>query len=803
MSIDACAHDVRHSVRTLRMSPAFTLMVIVMLGLGIGINAAVFTVIDAALFKGSPLVHQSDRIVQITTSKDLIYYPDFEEWRSQATSFEGIALVRGVFHTLSDDGGDAESYFTTEVTANTFHLLGVAPMLGRDFGVSDEQPGAEHVVILRYEMWERRFAAHPDIVGRTIRIDGVPARIIGVMPRGFAFPSNQDLWAPLIPPAAALRREVGYARYAYARMSEGTSIETARANMDTIATRLERAYPRTNQGVSPVVRGFEEWFVGTRARALYRGLWGAVAFVLLIVCANVASLMVERAIGRSHEIAVRLALGAGRWRIIRACLVESVILSILGGAAGWWIAKAAVYIYTLAQVGNDMALGLTMDHRVVVYFVTISLAAGLLAGLAAASQLTRLNINSTSKDGGRGTVGGKHAKRTSALFVGAEMVLAVVLLASAGVIVRSFLKVYAADVGVDSARVLTMSLYVPPDRYTSPEARLSFYRDLGRHLQGLPGVESVGFGTAAPADYTPRLGYQLADAATVDEASHPTVGEFVTGSAYFQTLGARLVSGRYFDDSDRASSMPVAIVNERFAARNWPGEVALGKRFRLFAPGRDATPWLTVVGVVSNIVQNDRTRQAFEPLVYVPHEQQPQPNMFAFIRTSVAPGSLAAAVRRQVYAMDATLPVPALWPLAERFDRAYAFERNVTGVLVLFAVVALIVASIGLYATISSSVHRRVQEIGIRMAIGATRREILALVFKQGSIPVGIGLAIGLTASLAVNLVFQSALVGVSPADPVALLAASGVLVLSTACGCWIPARWATRVDPIVALRHE
>ena len=345
-----------------------------------------------------------------------------------------------------------------------------------------------------------------------------------------------------------------------------------------------------------------------------------------------------------------------------------------------------------------------------------------------------------------------------------------------------------------------MDLYTPPERFPSLDARISFYRDLEARLQAIPSVESAGLG-AAPTDPVARIAYERADAPIVEERLRPRVASIVVSPGYFRTLRARMISGRDFNDYDRASSLPVAIVNESFAGRNWPGESPVGT-LRLFVPGEKSAPGLTVVGVVSNIVQNDRTRQAFDPLVYVPDGQHGGAE-FALVRTSVAPGSLAAAVRRQIRAVDPNLRVAVLLPLAERLDRAYAFERNVAALVLVFAGVALFLASAGLYAALSHSVTRRVREIGIRVAAGATGRDILKLVFGQAIPPVGAGLAIGLAASFALNRVWRSQLVGVSPADPVALAVASAALVLSAALGCWIPARRAARVDPVVALKHE
>jgi predicted permease len=812
--LEGLFQDVRLGLRTLRRRPAFTAIAVAMLALGAGINIAVFTVVNAALFKGWPIVCRNDRIVQIATSRNFVYYPDFEAWRLQAKSFSGMALLRGRFHTLDDAANAPETCFTTEVTAGMFPLLGVKPTLGRDFLPSDEQPGAAPVVILRYEVWARRFGADPALVGKAIRIDGHPTTVIGVMPKGFSFPypMRQDLWTPLTPTVAALTRETGYAPYAFARLADGATIQGARTEMTTIGRRLGNAFPRTNRDVVPEVRSFGEWFIGPDARTLYKSMWAAVGFLLLIVCANVANLLVQQAMSRAQEISIRLALGAGRWRIIRQFLIESLLLSLLSGAIAWWIAKAGVRIYALAQVHEDV-LSFAMDLRVFAWLAAISVSTGLAAGLAAAVYLTKQNIHGASihgaaKDSGRGIAGARRGKRFSDFFVTAEVVLAVALLASAGVLSRSFLKFYTADLGADTANILAISSPdLPPERYSGPAAWISFYRDLELRLRVIPGVESVGFGSA-PGDDTLRPRYELRDDTSAAEI-RPAAGEIVAGADYFRTLGIRVVSGRAFNSSDRPRSLPVAIVNQRFAARNWPGRMPPGKQIRLLprmgapVPGNKPAPWLTIVGVVSNVVENDHTRQSVDSLVYVPFEQAPAPFMPVLARTGVAPASLIAPIRRQFEAMDPELAVPALMPLRERLDRAWTFERNVTALFLFFAAVALLLAAVGLYAAVSHSVSRRVQEIGIRVAIGATGGDILTLVLRQGVLPVGAGLALGLAGSFATNRVLKSQLVGVSPADPIALAAASALLVLCAALGCIAPARRALRLDPAAAVRHE
>jgi predicted permease len=368
----------------LRRSPAFALVVVATLAVAIGANTAVFTVVNATLFSGFPLAQRNDRIVYITTNKDAVYYPDFEEWRAQAMSFEGVALARNIYVTLGDDSGGLEAYFTTEVTTDAFSLLGVTPLLGRDFLPGDQQPGAEPVAILRYDLWKRDFGGDPAIIGQSVRINGIPTTVIAVMPATFSFPTDQELWIPLVPTPAAQNRETFYARYVFARLADAATIEDARAEMEVIGRRLASEYPNTNRDITPVLSRFDQWAFGPKASVLYEATWGAVAFVLLIACSNVASLLLDRALGRSREVSIRLALGAGRWRTMRQLLLESLILSGLGGAAGWWISKLAVRTYALEQAsgGIERVLDYAMGYTALAYLVSISVATGLVVGPA-------------------------------------------------------------------------------------------------------------------------------------------------------------------------------------------------------------------------------------------------------------------------------------------------------------------------------------------------------------------------------------------------------------------------------------
>jgi predicted permease len=552
----------------------------------------------------------------------------------------------------------------------------------------------------------------------------------------------------------------------------------------------------------PEVQTFSEFFIGPNGALIYASMWGAVGFVLLIACANLANLLLARALGRSREISVRMALGSGRWRIIRQLLIESLMLSGLGGLLGWWIAKWGLISYqrAMSYKSSWLVLDYSMDQSVLAYLIAISIGTGILFGLAPALRLSRIDIHAGLKDGGRRSTGGGRAKHLSSLLVTAEMALAIVLLAGAGVMIRSFLIIHNANIGVDTGNVLIASVELPAIRYAHPDARIAFYDRLRARLNALPGVESTTLSDALPAAGPPRRPFELAGAPS-DSGPHPRLSAVTITPEYFRTLRASLLSGREFIDADAATAVPVALVNQRFASQYLAGENPLGKRLRLFR-GDQPEAWLTIVGVVSNIVQNDASRQRFDPVVYLPFRQNAAQDPWIFLRSSIPQEALAAAFRREIQALDADLPIYGPYSLTERLER-YWDSRFYGGLFLIFAAIALLLASIGLYTVIAHAVSQRTQEIGVRMALGGTPRDILNLVLRQGMLPLGIGLVIGLVASLAVNQLLKSMLVQVSPADPIALLAASAVLIVAALLGCVIPARRAIRVDPVDALRHE
>jgi putative ABC transport system permease protein len=815
--LDEVLWDIRYALRVLRSSPGFTAVAVLTLALGIGVNATVFTVTNALLFKGFPSVVRNDRILYIHSEKNGQYsgvsYPDFQDWRDQVKAFDSIGTVRDLRIILNDRSGFPENYTATLITANAFQLLGQKPILGRDFAASDERPGAAPVAILTNGFWEQRFGKDPAIVGQTLSIhSSPPTTVIGVMPKGFSFPQNQDLWMPLVPTPELQRREFRPLWFAFGRLADGATAERARAELEVIGQRLASTYPRSNQAQIPTIENFIDFWIvrqmDRNAPLMYRAMWGAVGLVLLIACANLANLMLARAIGRSREMSLRMALGSGRWRIIRQVLTESLILSAMGGVLGWGIAKWGARAYQLAierqrQAWSRNLLDYTMDNRSLAYLMAISIGAGLLFGLAPALRFSKRDFNTLLKDGGRGAMGGRYGKRLSGLLVIGEVALAVVLLAGAGVMIRSFLNLATAHLGVRTANTLVMGLNLPQAKYPTREAQVSFFDRLKIRLEAVPGVDSTAIGPIPTFAIGGGTAYELTGGGPVDEQSRPTIPVAPIGPDYFRTLGVAVRSGREFNMFDGPSGVPVVLVNQRFATQHWPREDPLGQRVRLFdghAPGA----WRVVVGVVPNLVQG-AYRQEIDPLVYVPYRQGTGAYGSVFVRTSVPTAGLVPAFRREISALDPDLPI---WngpdSLADDLTRGlYGNIRNHTVVFLIFAAIALLLASMGLYAVVAYSASLRTQEIGVRMAIGATARDILTLVLMQALVPLGIGLTFGLAASLAVTRVLTAELVQVSPADPITFVVASAVLMVAATLGCLIPARRAMRVDPVVALRHE
>ena len=801
--------DVRFGLRTLARNPVFTFVAVIALSLGIGANAVVFTLTNTVLLKGFPF-DKNDRILymgsrNLTRSDQFgpVSYADFRDWRTQAKSFVGIAAASGTQINLTDDQGLPETHRAAQMSANSFYLIGQKPLIGRDFTSADEAVGAPQVMILTYGLWERRYGKDANILGRIVKLNGTPTSIIGVMPKGLTFPFDGDLWFPLVPTADSEKRELRDL-IAFGRLTDGATLESARAEMQTIGHNLAMAYPVTNQNFAPVVWTYNRFYVGAEITTIFLAMLVAVSFVLLIACANVANLLLARAVSRSREISIRIAVGATRWRLIRQLLIESVIIAVAGGALGWLLGLWGVHIFDVVTTpfGKPSWMVFSMDYRVFAYLAAVSFGSSLLFGLAPALRLSKLDVLSGLKDGGRGSSEGHHSRRLSSLLVIAEMALAIVLLAGAGLMIRSFLNVYRASLGVNTTKsVLTMRLILPQAKYSHPNDQIFLHERLKTSLESIPGVERVAIANFLPTGGSTPIPYEF-EGAPMDASRRATLSAVVITSDYFHVMGVAALQGRFFTDSDGVAGPQVAIVNQRFAAKFWPGEDPLGKRLRLFS-GATAQPWLTVVGVVPNIVQNDIAPRQIDPLIYLPYRERPQADMAVVALTRVPPVTLGTAFRREIQSIDPDLPIYNLWTMQQRLERNYWFYRAMGVLFVVFAGIALMLASIGLYAVMAHSVGQRTQEMGLRMALGATARNLLRLVFVTGMRQVAIGLAIGALASLAMMRVLKSALVAVSPADPATFVIATAVLVLAAALGCYIPARRAMRVDPLVALRHE
>ena len=801
--------DVRFAFRTLANNPGFTLVAVTALALGIGVNATVFTLANGVLFKSMPF-DQNDRILYLSMRnanrgdrRAGVSVPDFRDWKASQKSFEdmGAYVPDGV--NYSDKTGLPEVYNVARMTANSFRMIGQKPVIGRDFADADEKPGAPAVTILGYGLWERRYGKDPAVLGRSVRVNEVPTTIIGVMAEGFIFPGTTDFWTPYIPGDETDKRETRRLNV-FARLREGVTQKTAAAEMDGIAKRLQGAYPLTNSGFFAQAQTFGEVFNGGQIIVVFSAMLGAVGFVLLIACANVANLLLGRAVSRAREISIRAALGASRWRIVRQLLVESVMLSIAGGLIGWLIAIWGVRTFdrVVVPLGKPAFIDFSMDYHVFVYLIAVSIGTGVLFGLAPALRLAKLDVNTALKDGGRGSSGGGRAKYLSGLLVVTEMALAVVLLVGAGLMIHSFLAASRAMIGINTDKVLTMRLQLPESKYPKNQDMIAFHERLNRQLSSLGGVEAVSITSTLPTGGWSALPFELEGAEPVDQKRRPTLNAVIISPEYFRAAEVRGISGRLFNDSDGVAGPPVIIVNRQFAEKYWAGEDPLGKRLRTFRGAQPET-WVTVIGVVPNVMQSGNVNQ-FDPLVYIPYRQRPERDMAVMARTTVPPETLGTAFRQAVQNIDADLPVYRLMTMSARLELNFWQWRVFGSLFAIFAGVALLLASVGLYAVIAHAVNQRTQEIGVRMALGASSGQIYRLVFGQGAIQIAIGLAAGLAGAFGVTRILKSILAGtVSPTDPATFAIATAVLAAAAALGCLIPARRAMAVDPVVALRHE
>ena len=811
--------DLKYAVRSLRMNPGYTAIVVATLTLAIGANAAIFSVADAVMLR--PYSYPDlDRVVMIneTTRKGgamSVAWPTFQDWAAQQQSFEYFGLYRGT--TASLTGGDQPERLSAAIASSqVFGALGIGASAGRTFTPEEDKPGAPRTALISERLWRGRFDGDPAIVGRAVVLNGEAHVIAGVMPPGMRFPSRlTDVWLPLGSIAATLPTARGSHPnlFVAARLKPGVSFDQAAADMDTIARRLEKQYPESNTDVAVAMVPYYEQIVRSIRPTLYV-LLGAVGFVLLIGCANLANLMLARAERRQREIAVRAALGAERRRIVQQLLTESLLLAVIGGGLGVLLAGWGVKLFVASRPVTIPRIDLVgVDARVVAFAALLSIATGVVFGLVPALRASTPDLLTALKQTGRGG-GMAPSRRFRSALVVVEVAMALVLLVGAGLMIRSFARLMAIEPGFDPDGVVTMRLTLPPSKYTEQERWTAFYDELVRRVSGIPGVTAAGLNSALPLE-----GGGSESGVVVEGRPLPppgTQGDMCLFQAstpdYFRAMGIRLVRGRPFSEHDRRGSTPVAIVDESLVTRLFPGEDPLGRRIAFEFRGDRQNPnpiWREIVGVVSHVRHYGIASEPPFVQVYTPFDQLPlwfeqrRPSMALFARTPLATEALAAAIRREVGAIDRDIPIYNVQPMNTYLAQSTEQPRLSVMLLGGLGGLALLLAMIGIYGVVSYSVAQRTQEIGVRMALGATRRNVLGMVAVQAMALIAVGLIIGVGAALALGSLMQSMLFEVSPRDPATLAAIVAVLAVVAMVASLVPARRATRVDPIVALRTE
>ncbi len=814
-------NDLKFAFRQLFKHPGFTAVAVVTLALGSGANTAIFSVVDAVLFR--PLAYpDSGRLVSVCErgsdwSGGSIAYPNFMDWKGQQSVFENFGIYNGDNFTLTGTG-EPTRLAGAVMSADVFAALRTQAEIGRVFNEAEDQPGAPPVAVISHGLWQNRFGGHTEILSKTINLNGAPHTILGVMPAGFEFPAKVDVWVPVGPYSAQSswqKRDYHPGLFGLARLKRGVSLHKARANLDVIALRLEQQYPESNKTRRVQLDTLLDSTVGNVRRALWI-LFGAVSFVLVIACANVANLLLARAAAREKEMAVRAALGAGRWRILRQLLVESGLLALLGLLAGLLVAKGALRVVAaLAGQTLPRVAEVSLDQRVLLFSGLVAVVAGILFGLAPAWHARRVDLEGTLREAGRGNTSARAGLRQG--LVVAEVALTFVLLAGAGLLLRSFHELLQVKPGFVVDRVLTFHIDLPDQKYQTAEQDILFYHALLEKVKAVPGVQAASLASKTPLDDN-RWDMLFVIEGRPEPPPHlqPSLRIHLVAPDYFRAMGIPLLQGRDFTEQDNrehlrgtasgndwGAGLNSIIIDEEFAKRYWPTQNPLGQRVRLPWGERDKQPVMTIVGVVGRIKENRLNEQGGMVQAYLPMFQQPLLSLAVVVKTTSEPTAILAALRRQVAQLDPTLPLFAVNTMKEMRARNVAPDRFNLGLVGAFAVLALVLAAIGLYGLLSFTVTQRQREIGVRMALGAQRFEVLQVVVGQGMRLVLIGAVIGLLASVGLTRVLTSVLFKVGPNDPLTFATVTVSLCAVASLACYLPARRATKIDPMEALRHE
>lgn len=799
-------NDIRFALRTIASHPWFSAAIVLTITLGIGVNTTVFTLVNAVLFKPVPLPG-GDRLVVVmnqnvteTDNRFPVSYPDFIEYKTHAKSLAALEAVSRGGAIISENGIAPTRYNLGRVSWGMFDMIRTPPILGRGFIEADGQPGAAPVALIGYTVWKNRYNGRTDIAGHTVRFNGQPTTIVGVMPEGFRFPGGEDLWIPLVS-TDQLQKRSNKSLQLFALLQPGVTLPQAGADLALISQRLSRTFADTNKDTVASVQTFHRAFNGGNIRTIFLVMLGAVGFVLLIACANVANMMLSRALARKREISVRAAMGASRWQLIRQLLIESVLLSALGGLLGLALSLVGVHYFDLATLAvRPYWIQFSMNWVAFGYFALITILSGLLFGLVPALRASRVDLNIELKEGTR-TAGNARNNWLASGLVVFQFGLTVVLLSGAGLMVRSFFKPQTLNDFIPAERIFTARLSLPErkgEQYEERAARVRFYDDLVRNLASLPGNPRFALSSNLPGGGAWQRRIEVEGKPTEKSIRAATIAQSPGLQA---TINLPLTAGRAFEDRDGEPGREAALATRDFAARHWPNQSALGKRFR-FVDDDKPGPWIQIVGITGDMVQNPMSPD-HHPLVFVPHRQEGWGGMALLIRSGAAPTTLANPVRALMQRLDPDLPLYEVMTMTEALHRDRWFVVVFGALFSSFAAIGLLIASVGIYGVVAQAAAQRTREIGIRMALGATARGILGNMLARGARQLIAGVLLGLGGAYASMHLMKDLLMQVSPHDPIVFGAVTTILVTVGLFACWLPARRAAALHPVQALRDE
>ena len=805
--MQAILRDLRYGARSLRQSPALAIVAVLALTLGIGLTTMMFSIVYGAMMKGLPF-EEGDRIVLLQTTNRLTHdengglsIHDYVDFAAQQRSFTGLAAYST--GTVNVSGTErAERFDGGFVTANLFRTLRVRPVLGRDFRDGEDQPGAEHVAIIGYRMWQERFGGTPDVIGRVIRTNGLPHTIVGVMPDGFLFPNREEIWLPKTVDPLATERGRGETVDVAGRLTAGVSVDQASTDMAGIAARLAATYRETNENLTVQAVPFVEASLGQEPRTLLFTMLGAVFLVLLIACTNVANLLLARAVQRSKEVGIRTALGASRWAVMRQFLLEALVLSAVATLLGVVVAQVGIALFNRSIVDTQppFYIDIALHPPVLLFSAGLALLTTLLAGALPAVQSSRPNLHDVLKEESRGGSSGLRIGKLSRALVMFEIALSCGLLVAAGLMVKSIVKLRTVDYGFRTEGIFTARLGFPVV-YTDTAAQARFFELLTERLGELPGSAGAALSSGLPGTGNGTGSVAIEGKAYTADGDYPEAASLVVTPTFFEVFDVRLTRGRGLDVRDRPGTEPVAVVNERFARDLLGDGDPLGRRVRL-GDSHSEEPWVTIVGVVPDVHSGDAEHPR-PPAIYLPLAQNHRNFVSIAVRSRDANAmALTTPVRDAVAALDPDIPIYWVYSMREALARPTWFYRVFGTIFMIFGFVALFLAAVGLYAVMAFAVGRRTREFGIRMALGAQARDVVNLIMRQGALQLGVGMAAGLALAAAVAQLLRIVLFEVQPRDPGIFAGVVGVLVVTGLLACLLPAWRATRVAPSAALRE-